>query len=103
MLLLVKSSFKHTHEECESKRDFVLFPLGPELVSVMLYRCMFCVSLSRDLFVLCVACLTVFVKQLAICLGVVVIFLLNVMGLLSVLGCALLDRPCVVPVIPVFL
>ena len=44
------------------------------MVSVMLYPCMFCVALSIDLFVLCVACLTVFVnclvKQFAICLGV---------------------------------
>ena len=30
------------------------------MVSVMLYPCMFCVGLSMDLFVLCVACLTVF-------------------------------------------
>ena len=46
------------------------------MVSVMLYPCMFCVALSMDLFVLCVACLTVFVnclvKQFAICLGVFV-------------------------------
>ena len=44
-----------------------------------------------DLFVLCVACLTVFVnglvKHFAICLGVVVILLF------SVVGDALLDRP----------
>ena len=49
----------------------------------MLYPCMFCVSLSMDLFVLCVAYMTVFVncllKLFAICLGVVVILLLNVM------------------------
>ena len=32
------------------------------MVSVMLYPCMFCVTLSMDLFVLCVACLTVFVR-----------------------------------------
>ena len=48
------------------------------------------------LFVLCVACLTVFVnclvKQFAICLGVVVILVLNVMEVLSVGGGALLDR-----------
>ena len=48
------------------------------------------VSLSMDLFVLCVACLTVFVncsvKQFAICLDVFVILLLNVMELLSVVG-----------------
>ena len=58
------------------------------MVSVMLYPCIFCVALSMDLFVLCVACLTVFVncfvKQFAICLGVVVILLLNVMELFSV-------------------
>ena len=49
------------------------------MVSVMLYHCIVCVTLLMDLFVLCVACLTVFVncfvKQLAICLGVVVILL----------------------------
>ena len=28
------------------------------MVSVMLYPCVFCVDLSMDLFVLCVACLT---------------------------------------------
>ena len=52
------------------------------MVSVMLCLCMFCVALSMDLFVLCVACLTVFVnclvKQLAIC--VFVILLLSVVG-----------------------
>ena len=57
------------------------------MVSIMLYQCMFCVALSMDLFVLCLACLTVFVnclmKQFAICLGVYVILLLNVMELLS--------------------
>ena len=55
-----------------------------------------CISLSMVLFVLCVTCLTVFVnslvKQFAICLGVFVILLLNVMELLSVVGGALLDR-----------
>ena len=65
---------------------------------MMLYPCMFCVALLMDLFVLCVACLTVFVdclvKQFAICLGVFAILLLNVMDLLSVVGGALLDRPC---------
>ena len=34
------------------------------MVSVMLYPCMFYVSLSMDLFVLCIACLTVFVNCL---------------------------------------
>ena len=36
------------------------------------------------------------VKQFAICLGVVVILLLNVMEVLRVGGAALLDRPCMV-------
>ena len=52
------------------------------------------------MFVLCVACLTVSVncsvKPFAICLSVFVILLLNVMELLSVVGGALLDRPCMV-------
>ena len=71
------------------------------MVSVMLYPCMFCVALSMDLFVLCVACLTVFVnclEQFAICLGVLVILLLNVMELLSVVGggpCMVFHRMCV--------
>ena len=54
--------------------------------SVMLYPCMFCVALLMDLFVLYVACLTVFVncfvKQFAISLGLFAILLLNVMDLL---------------------
>ena len=69
-------------------------------MSVMLYHCMFCVALSMDLFVLCVACLSVFVKclvkQFAICLGVFAILLLKVMELLCVVGGALLDRPWMV-------
>ena len=52
------------------------------------------------LFVLFVACLTVFVnclvKQFAMCLGVVAVLLLNVMDAFSVGGGALLDRPCMV-------
>ena len=51
-----------------------------------------------DLFVLCVACLTVFVllfgETIRTMLGVVVILLLNVMEVLSVGGGALVDRPC---------
>ena len=64
-------------------------------MSVMLY-----VALLMCLFVLCVACLTVFVnclvKQFARCVGVVAILLLNVMDMFSVCGGALLDRPCMV-------
>ena len=59
-----------------------------------------CIALLMDLFVSCVACLTVFmkclVKQFAICFGVVAILLLNVMAVFSVDGGALLDRPCMV-------
>ena len=66
----------------------------------MLNLCMLCVALSMDPLVLCVACLTVFVnclvKQFAICLGVFVILLLNMMELLSVVGSSLLDIPCMV-------
>ena len=47
-----------------------------------------------------VACLTVFanrlVRQFAICLGVVVILLLNVMEVFSVGGGIRLDSPCMV-------
>ena len=57
-------------------------------------------NLLMDVFVLCVACLTVFVnclvKQFAMCLGVVAILLLNVMDVFSVGGGALLDRTCMV-------
>ena len=69
-------------------------------MSVMLYPCMLCVALLMCLFVLCVACLTVFVnclvKQFAMCLGVVAILFLNGMEVFSVCGGALVDRPCMV-------
>ena len=64
-----------------------------------MYPCMFCVALLMDMFVLCVAYLTVFVNCLvkfAICLGVFAILFLNVMDLFSLAGGALLDRPCMV-------
>ena len=55
---------------------------------MMLYPCILCVALLMYLFVLCVACLTVFVnclvKQFAICLGVVAVLLWNVMEVFSV-------------------
>ena len=74
----------------------------------ILEECILCCSV-KDLFVLCVACLTVFVnclvKQFAMCLGVVAILLLNVMEVFSVDGCALMfgltKNLRVVPVIPV--
>ena len=65
------------------------------MVSVMLYHCILCVALLMDLFVLYVACLTVFVnclvKQFTIYVCVVVILLLNVMEVFSVGGGVLLD------------
>ena len=58
------------------------------------------VALLMCLFVLCVACLTVFVnclmKQFAMCINVVVILLLNVMDMFNVCGGVLLDRLCMV-------
>ena len=66
----------------------------------MLYPCILCVALLMELFVLCVAWLTLFencfVKHFAICLGVVFILVLNVMEVFSVGGDALLDKPCMV-------
>ena len=59
---------------------------------------MFC-SVNGSVCLMCCE-FTVFVnclvKQFAICLGVVVILLLNVMELFSMCGDALLDRPCMV-------
>ena len=53
---------------------------------------MLCVALLMFLFVLCVACLTVFVnclvKQFAMCLGIVAILSLNVMDVFSVYWCS---------------
>ena len=77
----------------------------------MLYPCMFCVALSMDLFVLCVACLTVFVncllKQLAISLGVCYFVVERdgvVCGWRCCIGYTMYGLPynvCVVPVVPV--
>ena len=62
---------------------FLLCFITRVVVSVMLNPCILCVARIMDLFVLCVACVTVFVnylvKQFAMCLGVVAILLLNVM------------------------
>ena len=69
-------------------------------MSAMLYPHIVFVALSMDLFVLCVACLTVFVnclvKQFAMCLEVVAILLVNVMEGFSVDEGALLNRLCIV-------
>ena len=53
-------------------------------MSVMLYHCMLFVALLMCLFILCVACLTVFVNCC-----VVYILLLNAMDVFSVCGGAL--------------
>ena len=70
------------------------------VVRVMLYPCIMWVALLVYLFVVCIACLTVFVnclvKQFVICFGVIAILLLNVMAGFSVGGGALLDSPCLV-------
>ena len=77
----------------------VLFYWTGEVVRVMLYPVtMTCfVLLCQWICLFCVlhVC-NCFVIQLAICLGVFVILLLNVMELVSVIGGALLDRPCMV-------
>ena len=57
------------------------------MVSVMLYPCMFCVALSMDLFVLCVAVFDSVSYFVVEC---------DVMELLSMVGGALLDRPYMV-------
>ena len=70
-----------------------------EVVSVMLYPGMLCVSLLMDLFVVCCmfdSVCELFDEKFAICLGVFAILLLNVMEVFSVCGGALLDIPCMV-------
>ena len=54
-----------------------------------------CCSVNGSVCLVCLTgCVNCLVKQFAICLGVVVIFLLNVMEVFSVGGGILLDRPC---------
>ena len=58
-----------------------------------------CCSVNGSVCVVCCVFDSVYeclVKQFAICLGVVAILLLNVIDLFSVVGGALLDRPCMV-------
>ena len=59
-----------------------------------------CCSINGSVcFVCCVfdsICVNCLVKQFAICLGVVVILLLNIMEVFNVGGGALLDSPCMV-------
>ena len=56
---------------------------------------LFC-SVNRSVCFVCCVFVNCLVEQFAISLGVFVILLLNVMELLSVVGCALLDIPCMV-------
>ena len=96
---VVKSRFQHASEDASPKglmcfRCLMCSLLRPcellfllcfiaswtwVVVSVIIYPCIFCVSLLMDQFVLCIAGLTVFVnclvKQFAICLGVVITLL----------------------------
>ena len=53
------------------------------MVSVMLYPCMFCVALSMDLFVLCVACLTMFDETIRNMFGCVYYFVVECDGLVE--------------------
>ena len=66
-------------------------------MSVLLSLYFMCCSVNGSVCLMCCVSVNCLVKQFAICLGVVVILLLNVIiGVLSVGGCALLDRPCMV-------
>ena len=55
-----------------------------------------CFSVYGSVCFVCCVFVNCLVKQFAICLGVFDILLLNVMDLLSVVGDALLDIPCMV-------
>ena len=66
-------------------------------MSVMLFPCIFlCCSVNGSVCLVCCVFVNCLVKQLALCLGVVAILLLNVMDGCSFDGGALLDRPCMV-------
>ena len=66
------------------------------MVSVMLYPCILCVH--GYVCLVCCVFVNCLVKQFAICFGVVVILLSNVMEVFSVGGGAPLDRPCTVSI-----
>ena len=55
-----------------------------------------CCSVNGSVCLVCCVFVNCLVKQFAICLGVVVILLLNVMEVFGVGGGALLDKPCMV-------
>ena len=62
------------------------------VISLYFVRC----SVGVSVCLVCCVFVNCLVKQFAMCLGVFVIFLLNVMELLSVVGGVLLFRPCMV-------
>ena len=55
-----------------------------------------CCSVNEYVCLVCCVFVNYLVKQVAMCLGVVDVLLLNVMDVFSVGGGALLDRPCMV-------
>ena len=55
-----------------------------------------CFSVNESVWLVCCVFVNCLVKQFAICLGVVVILLLNVIEVFSVCGGVLLDRQCMV-------
>ena len=55
-----------------------------------------CCSVNGSVCLVCCVFVKCLVRQIAICLGLVSILLLNVMDVFSVDGGALLDRPCMV-------
>ena len=74
---------------------YCLLDLGSgECNVVSLY--VLCCPVNGSVCFVCCAFVNCLVKQFAICLGVFVILLLNVMELLCVVGGVLLDRPCMV-------
>ena len=96
----------HGLVSCYFTLFYGLLDLSCSECDVISLYCM-CCPVSGSVCLVCCVFLNCLVKQFAICLGVVVILLLNVMEVFSVGGDALLDRPCmvfqisVVSVIPV--
>ena len=74
---------------------YCLLDLSCGECDVISLYCM-CYSVNRSVWLVSFVFVNYLVKQFAICLGVVVILLLNVIEVFSVGGGALLDRPCMV-------
>ena len=80
---------------------YCLLDLSCSECDVIALYCM-CCSVNGSVCLVCCVFVNCLVKQLAMCLGVVAILLLNIMDVFSVGGGALLyGRPKNVPVIPV--